>query len=91
MNKSDLVDVVAQSAALTRKQAEMAINSTFAAIADAMANEEKVVLLGFGTFETRIRSARKGRNPSTNQAMDIPESKSPSFKASKSLKDKVNA
>lgn len=90
MNKTDLMDVVAQAANLTKKQAESAISATLDAIADALAKEEKVVLVGFGTFETKKRSARKGRNPSTKEVIDIPASKAPTFKAGKGLKDKVN-
>ena len=90
MNKTDLVDAVAQATELTKKQAEAAINATLDAVADALAKEEKVVLVGFGTFETKKRSARKGRNPSTKQPIDIPASKAPTFKAGKGLKDKVN-
>ena len=91
MNKTDLVEVVAQASELTKKQADAAVSAVLEAISDAMAKEEKVVLVGFGTFETKVRSARKGRNPSTKQVIDIPESKAPTFKAGKALKDKVNA
>jgi len=90
MNKTDLVDVVAQATDLTKKQAEAAINATLDAVTAALTKEEKVVLVGFGTFETKKRSARKGRNPSTKEVIDIPASKAPTFKAGKGLKDKVN-
>ena len=90
MNKTDLVDVVAQATGLTKKQAEAAINATLDAVTDALTKEEKVVLVGFGTFETKKRSARKGRNPSTKEVIDIPASKAPTFKAGKGLKDKIN-
>ena len=90
MNKTDLVDVVAQATGLTKKDSETAINATLEAVVDALVNEEKVVLVGFGTFETKRRSARKGRNPSTKEVIDIPASKAPTFKAGKGLKDRVN-
>ena len=92
MNKSELIDAVAKSTKLTKKDAEAAINATLDAIGDALAAKkpEKVVLVGFGTFETKKRAARKGRNPSTKEVIDIPASKAPVFKAGKGLKDKVN-
>lgn len=90
MNKTDLIDAVAQATELTKKQSEAAINATLDAIVGALANEEKVVLVGFGTFETKKRAARKGRNPSTKEPINIPASKAPVFKAGKGMKDKVN-
>jgi DNA-binding protein HU-beta len=90
MNKTDLIDAVAQATDLTKKESEAAINATLDAIVGALANEEKVVLVGFGTFETKKRAARKGRNPSTKEPINIPASKAPVFKAGKGMKDKVN-
>ncbi len=90
MNKSELIDAVAQSTAMTKKQTEAAINATLETIVDALAKEEKIVLVGFGTFETKKRAARKGRNPSTKEVINIPASKAPVFKAGKGMKDKVN-
>jgi DNA-binding protein HU-beta len=90
MNKTDLIDAVAQKTDLTKKESEAAINATLDAIVDALASEEKVVLVGFGTFETKKRAARKGRNPSTKEVINIPASKAPVFKAGKGMKDKVN-
>jgi DNA-binding protein HU-beta len=90
MNKTDLIDEVAQATNLTKKDSEAAINATLDAIVEALVKEEKVVLVGFGTFETRRRKARKGRNPSTKEPIPIPASKAPVFKAGKGLKDKVN-
>ncbi len=92
MNKSELIDAVAKKTNMTKKQAEAAINATLDAIGDALAAKkpEKVVLVGFGTFETKKRAARKGRNPSTKEVINIPASKAPVFKAGKGLKDKVN-
>ncbi len=90
MNKTDLIDAVAQKTDLTKKESEAAINATLDAIVEALADEEKVVLVGFGTFETKKRAARKGRNPSTKEPISIPASKAPVFKAGKGMKDKVN-
>jgi len=90
MNKTDLIDAVAEATDLTKKQSESAINATLDAIVGALASEEKVVLVGFGTFETKKRAARKGRNPSTKEVINIPASKAPVFKAGKGMKDKVN-
>ncbi|MDD2578746.1 MAG: HU family DNA-binding protein [Clostridia bacterium] len=90
MNKTDLIDAVAKSARLSKKDTEVAINAVLDTISDALVKEEKVVLVGFGTFEVRKRAARKGRNPSTKEEIHIPASKAPVFKAGKGLKDKVN-
>ena len=90
MNKTDLIDAVARETDLTKKESEAAINATLEAIVDALSNEEKVVLVGFGTFETKKRAARKGRNHSTKEVINIPASKAPVFKAGKGMKDKVN-
>ncbi len=91
MNKTDLVDAVAQATRLSKKDSEGAINAVLDTITDALVREEKVVLVGFGTFEVRHRAARKGRNPSTKEEIHIPASKAPVFKAGKGLKDKVNS
>ncbi len=91
MNKADLISAVAQKSGLTKKDSEAAIDAFVAVVEDSLTKEEKVVLVGFGTFETKNRAARKGRNPQTGEAIDIPASKAPVFKAGKSLKDKVNA
>ncbi|MBP2663198.1 MAG: hup [Firmicutes bacterium] len=91
MNKTDLVKAVAQKADMTQKDAEKAINSVFAAIEEALANDDKVQIIGFGTFEVKTREERKGRNPQTGNEITIPASKNPVFKAGKGLKDIVNA
>lgn len=90
MNKTDLIDAVAKSTKLSKKASEETINAVLDTITDALVKEEKVVLVGFGTFEVRKRAARKGRNPSTKEEIRIPASKAPVFKAGKGLKDKVN-
>ena len=89
MNKKDLIKAVADSAALTNKDAEKAINAVTGAIADALKKGEKVQLVGFGTFEVRERAAKQGRNPRTGAAMEIPASKLPAFRAGQALKDAI--
>ncbi len=90
MNKSELIDSVAKLTKLSKKDSEAAINATLESITEALVRDEKVVLVGFGTFETRERAERMGRNPSTKEEITIPASKAPAFKPGKSLKDKVN-
>ncbi|HHU06875.1 MAG TPA: HU family DNA-binding protein [Clostridiaceae bacterium] len=90
MNKTDLVDAVAKTTKLSKKDSEMAINAVLSTITDTLAEGDKVVLVGFGTFEVRNRAARKGRNPSTKEEIHIPASKAPVFKAGKNLKERVN-
>ena len=90
MNKSELIAAVANEAELTKKQAEAAVNAVTAAITDALKDGDKVQLVGFGTFETRSRAARTGKNPRTGEKIEIAASKVPAFKAGKALKDIVN-
>lgn len=91
MNKADLISAVAQQSGLTKKDSEAAIDALVSVIEESLSNGEKVVLVGFGTFETKNRAARKGRNPQTKETITIPASKAPVFKPGKALKDKVNA
>lgn len=91
MNKSELIESVANATNLSKKDTEATINATLEAITDSLVEGEKVVLVGFGTFEVRERAARMGRNPATKEEIQIPASKAPAFKAGKGLKDKVNA
>ena len=90
MTKSDLVNQVAAAAELSKKDAEKAVNAVVDSITAALKSGDKVALVGFGTFETRKRPARKGRNPQTKQEITIPASTAPAFKAGKALKDAVN-
>ena len=91
MNKQELITEVAAGSSLTRAEAEKAVNSTIGAIQAALVKGEKVQLIGFGTFETRMRKARKGRNPrKPDEIKDIPASIAPVFKAGKALKEAVN-
>ncbi len=90
MTKSDLVNQVAAAAELSKKDAEKAVNAVVDTITGALKSGDKVALVGFGTFETRNRPARTGRNPQTKQEITIPASIAPAFKAGKALKDAVN-
>lgn len=90
MNKSELVASVAEVAELTKKDAEKAVNAVFASVQKALVENDKVQIIGFGTFEVRTRAARKGRNPQTGETIEIPASKNPVFKAGKALKEAVN-
>ena len=89
MNKTELIALVAQSAGLTKKDAERVLNAAFDSMTEALVKGEKVQLSGFGTFEVKEREARIGRNPHTKEAIEIPATKVPVFKASKALKDNV--
>ena len=90
MNKTDLINSIASKSGLNKKNSEAALNALVSSVEDALKGGDKVVLVGFGTFEVRARAARKGRNPQTKQEITIPASKAPVFKAGKGLKDKVN-
>jgi len=89
MNKTDLVNAVAEKSELSKKDAGKAVDSVFETIMDSLSEGEKVQLIGFGNFEVRERAARKGRNPQTGEEIEIPASKVPAFKAGKALKDSV--
>ena len=89
MNKTELIAAVAAKTGITKKDAENLVSATFDTIAQALAQGEKVQVSGFGSFEVKNREARVGRNPHTKEAIEIPASKVPAFKAAKSLKDVV--
>lgn len=89
MNKSELIDAVASKSNLTKKDSEAAVNAVIEAVKDALSKGDKVQLVGFGTFEVRNRNARTGLNPQTREAIKIPATKVPAFKAGKALKDAV--
>ena len=89
MNKTELIAAVAEKAGMTKKDAEIAVSATFAAITEGMIADGKVQVVGFGSFETKERNARIGRNPKTKESIEIPASVVPVFKAGKALKDKV--
>ncbi len=90
MNKTELIDVVAETADLTKAESSRAVDAVVAAITKALKGGDAVTLVGFGTFQVRDRAARTGRNPKTGDTIAIPASKNPSFKAGKALKDAVN-
>ena len=89
MNKTELIAAVAEKAELSKKDAEAAITATVEAITEALCKDEKVQLVGFGSFEVKTRAARVGRNPKTGEEIPIAEAKLPVFKAGKALKDAV--
>lgn len=89
MNKGELVDAVAAKADVTKKQADMVISAVVEAIMEAVSAGDKVTLVGFGSFESRFRKAREGRNPKTGEKMEIPETYVPAFSAGKLFKEKV--
>lgn len=87
MNKTELIAAAAEKAGLSKKDTEAVITATLASITEALQNDDKVQLVGFGSFEVKERAARIGRNPKTKEAIEIPASKAPVFKPSKALKD----
>ena len=87
MNKAELITAVAQKSGLTRKDADKVVASVLESITETLASGEKVSIVGFGTFEVKERAARTGRNPSTGETIEIPASKTPSFKTGKGLRD----
>lgn len=89
MNKTELVKQVAEKTELTKKDASVATQAVLDCIAQALANEEKVQIIGFGTFEAKERSARTGCNPQTGEEIHLPATKVPAFKAGKELKEAV--
>ncbi|MBD0268980.1 HU family DNA-binding protein [Pseudanabaena sp. FACHB-2040] len=89
MNKGELVDKVAEKASVTKKEADAVITATIESIMEAVADGQKVTLVGFGSFEPRERKEREGRNPKTGDTMVIPATKVPAFSAGKLFKEKV--
>lgn len=89
MNKAELINRVAEKTGLTKKDTEKAVNALVETIEQALANGEKVSLVGFGTFEVRSRKARTGRNPQTGATIEIPASRVPAFRPGKALKERV--
>ena len=91
MNKTELVAAIAEKAELSKKDAEGAVKAFTDTLAEQLKAGEKIQLVGFGTFEVAERAARTGKNPQTGEAIKIPASKAPKFKAGKALKDTVNS
>lgn len=89
MNKTELASAVSEKTGMSRKDTERAVNAALETIAEALRKGERVQLTGFGIFEVKDREARVGRNPHTKQAVQIPATRVPVFKASKTLKDGV--
>lgn len=89
MNKTDLIALIAEKSGLNKKNSEAALNAFVASVEEGLVKGEKVTLVGFGTFETRERAARKGINPQTKKEISIAASTAPVFKAGKTLKEKV--
>ena len=87
MNKTELVNAVAEKADFSKKDADKAVAAVLDSITDALAQGDKVQIVGFGTFEVRARAEKQGRNPKTGEAMIVPASNLPAFKAGKALKE----
>lgn len=90
MNKTELILSVAEETGFSRKNVEIGLNAAINLITKALAEEEKVQIVGFGSFETKARAERMGRNPKTGEDIPIPATKVPTFKAGKALKNTVN-
>lgn len=90
MNKSELIDSIAQKSQLSKADAAKALDATLDAIGEALKAGDTITLVGFGSFSVKERAARTGRNPQTKEEIQIPASKAPHFKAGKNLKDLVN-
>ena len=90
MNKMDLINSIAANSGLNKKNSESALNAFVSSIEDTLMAGDKLVLIGFGTFEVKERAERKGRNPQTKEEITIPATNAPVFKAGKNLRDLVN-
>ncbi len=90
MNKTELIDAVAEGADISKAAATRAVDTMLETITSALAKGDQVTLVGFGTFTVKERAARTGRNPRTGEAIEIKAAKVPGFKAGKALKDAVN-
>jgi len=89
MNKTDLIQMVAEKTALSKKDSEKAVNAVLDGIMETVAGGDKVQIIGFGTFEKRDRAAKIGRNPSTGEQIEIPATSVPAFKAGKAFKERM--
>ena len=90
MNKSELIDSIAEKSGLNKTQAGDALNAVMESVGEALEAGDSISLVGFGTFSVKDRKARTGRNPKTGEELAIPASKVPSFKAGKNLKERLN-
>lgn len=91
MNKTELITAMSQASGVSKKDTEMVLKAFTDVLSNELKKGEKIQLMGFGTFELSERAAREGRNPSTGEIMQIAASKTLKFKASKALKDMINA
>jgi DNA-binding protein HU-beta len=89
MNKTDLIQMVAEKTALSKKDSEKAVSAVLGGIMETVANGDKVQIIGFGTFEKRERAEKTGRNPSTGEQIHIPATSVPAFKAGKAFKERL--
>ncbi|HET7629484.1 MAG TPA: HU family DNA-binding protein [Bacillales bacterium] len=89
MNRNDLVSNIAEKTSMTKKDVETVVNAVIDEISEALKNGEKVQFVGFGTFETRERASRSGRNPQTGETIEIPATVVPAFRPGNKLKEKV--
>jgi len=89
MNKTELISVIAEKSGLSKKDSEKALSAAIESITEALAEGNKVQLVGFGVFEVKTRAARTGHNPKTKEAIEIPAFNTPVFKAGKALKEAV--
>jgi DNA-binding protein HU-beta len=90
VNKADMIEQIAQAAEVSKSAAERAVDALVSAVKTSLKKGEEVTLVGFGTFYVGARQARAGRNPKTGEAISIPASKAPKFRAGKALKDAIN-
>lgn len=91
MNKGELIDQIAENTGATKKEADAILSAAIETIIETVSSDEKVVVVGFGSFEARDRKAREGRNPKTGEKMSIPASRVPAFSAGKLFKEKVKS
>ncbi len=89
MNKTELINAVAEKSGVTKKDAEKTVNAVLAAVTETLSAGENVQIAGFGTFEVRQRAEKQGRNPRTGETITVPAASVPAFKAGKGLKDAV--
>ncbi|QUY46229.1 HU family DNA-binding protein (plasmid) [Acaryochloris marina S15] len=91
MNKGELIDQIAENTGATKKEADVILSAAIETIVETVSSGEKVVVVGFGSFEARDRKAREGRNPKTGEKMNIPATRVPAFSAGKDFKEKVKS
>ena len=91
MTKADLVEEVIRASNLNKRHAEIIVNTVFASITDALRDDDKIELRGFGSFRVRRRRSRQGRNPKTGDRVEVPAKRIPYFKPGKELKDLINS